>query len=709
METAFMERGFMRSLVRITVASVLGMILPNISFSQSRNPNPNPNANFKEFLRDYDGDGRTDVAVYHPRTSEFAISQTSKNGATLNLPFGDVGDIPLVGDYDGDGRADVVVYHPTIAEFAIAQSSKNRALLNLRFGNVGDMPIAGDYDGDGRTDIAIYRPSTRTFAIAQSSRNGALLSVPLGEAGSIPIAGDFDGDGKTDLAVYRVVGQGADATISFTISLSSKNGSLLSPSPSLGSDNSVPVLGDYDGDGKTDLAVFNPSWSRDYPLTSTFYILQSSNNRMRTVTFCAPAAGNPAKTLAYLNVVTGFACPSGAYLYGVPLTGDWDGDGKTDAALYQPGARTFYIALSSKQSSQNWPVEVIPFAQFGDFPLSAHSPAASLVSDAPYSIGVYTVNADVSETWERFRVENTLGRRMSHKIGYALAPDWDQWVHLANVQLASNIAHGYKTAFSISSLLCWPADKAPPGGCTSRIETDMHSARMGAYNQHYEALAASFAPYCSELVSITINWEFQTPGLWSSVTNKDHTLRWQPADFIGGFDQLSQILKRACPSVPIIWTLNNVVNGSLPSGYTAWMFYPGDRYVDAIGMDFYEQNLRNPCQNGQSTQQCFQSMAQAAGVDCFGSGCRPGEYVDGFARLHGKKIAFPEWGAENNDGGFVAQMAAWLNDPSRRSRVVEFTYWDSPNGQKNGSTGANLYRNQVQQDAFRKFGRPISH
>jgi hypothetical protein len=229
---------------------------------------------------------------------------------------------------------------------------------------------------------------------------------------------------------------------------------------------------------------------------------------------------------------------------------------------------------------------------------------------------------------------------------------------------------------------------------------------MGAYNQHYEALATSLKPYCSEIVSITINWEFQTQWLWSGVSTKDHTLRWQPADFIGGFDQLSQILKRACPSVPIIWTLNNIVNGSLPSGYTAWMFYPGDQYVDAIGMDFYEGNLRNPCQNGQSTQQCFQAMAQAAGVDCFGSGCRANETVDGFARLHGKRIAFPEWGAENNDGGFITQMAAWLNDPSRQSRVIEFTYWDSPNGQKAGTPGANLYRNQAQQDAFRKFGRP---
>jgi hypothetical protein len=134
------------------------------------------------------------------------------------------------------------------------------------------------------------------------------------------------------------------------------------------------------------------------------------------------------------------------------------------------------------------------------------------------------------------------------------------------------------------------------------------------------------------------------------------------------------------------------------------MFYPGDQYVDAIGMDFYEQNMPNPCKGGQSSQQCFESVAQAAGVDCFGSGCRPENYLDGFARLHRKRLAFPEWGANNNDGGFITHMAAWLNDPSRQSRVVEITYWDSPNGQTAGTTGPNLYQNPRQQEALRKFG-----
>ena len=241
-------------------------LIPAMAYGTPPNTATNPAPQ-----NDYDGDGRSDLAVFDPQTASwYAYSLSSESAIAWAIPWGMPGATTTPGDYDGDQATDLAVYDGTSRTWYVASLSEISNLTSqmraqrvlawaVPWGFPGAVTIPGDYDGDGKSDLAVYDTNAGTWYVASLSEISNMKSkmraprmlawaVPWGIPGAVTIPGDYDGDGKSDLAVYD------KATCSWYIM--SLNGGVIAWAVSWGLPGAMIIPGDYDGDGKSDLAVF---------------------------------------------------------------------------------------------------------------------------------------------------------------------------------------------------------------------------------------------------------------------------------------------------------------------------------------------------------------------------------------------------------------------------------------------------------------------
>ena len=274
-----------------------------------------PNDRF--YVADFNGDGKAEVVVFNGtdwgnlKYLGF-LADDGANGLKCiarydnsmpNWSFGK-NDQFYVADFDGNNKKDLFIFNGAdyaTRYFGLIKSSGTTLSLIQRYDanlpgwqmNKNDRYYVGDFNGDGKVDLFVFNGldwSSRYFGMLKST--GTALAMTQLHTNNFPgwqmnkndrhYIGDFDGDGKADVYIFN----GNDWAMAFLGMLKSNGTGVAAVQVYNGKapnwqmrKNDRHYVGDVNGDGKADLFVFNAQdWSTEY-----LGAMISSGNAVNTV------------------------------------------------------------------------------------------------------------------------------------------------------------------------------------------------------------------------------------------------------------------------------------------------------------------------------------------------------------------------------------------------------------------------------------------
>jgi protocatechuate 3,4-dioxygenase beta subunit len=242
---------------------------------------------------------------------------------------------PIAGGGAGPALGSAATWHLSIIDAGMPRDVASAEDVDPTLWTVATYLEFTNWDSD--------RLSAGRWLLPASGQSGsdedALRQILFGIYDAIPVTGDFNGDGVTEVGVFY---HGE-----WFIDLNG-NGRWDQEDlwARLGSDSDLPVVGDWDGDGKDDIGIFGPEWAEDARAIRAEPGLPDSFNTPKQKPKNVPPRPSEAtdgRRLLRLSV----SGPRRAdvidhvFRFGgeqdQPVAGDWNGDGIRTVGVFQGG------------------------------------------------------------------------------------------------------------------------------------------------------------------------------------------------------------------------------------------------------------------------------------------------------------------------------------------------------------------------------------
>jgi hypothetical protein len=333
----------------VTEASGVGptpTFAPAANFGVGTNP-------YSVAAADFNGDGKLDLAVANfsygsgntlsillNTTADRANTPTYATAVSVAVGLGPV--VLAAGDFNGDGKPDLVVADQNSNAVSVLLNTTPSGATSPNFTsaatfNVGNSPLSvavADINGDGKLDVVVANAGDNTVSVLLNTTPSGSMTpsfVPGGTyvTGNGPFSvavGDFNGDGKPDVAVVNFDDDSVSIFLNTTTAGSSTASLVEAGTFTVGTNPYCVAVGDFNGDGLPDLAVAN------YYGDSVTILLNS------TVPGSSTAAFNPGGT------------PWVQYNPISVAVGDFNLDGIPDLAVVNAGSQSVSILLNTTPS-----------------------------------------------------------------------------------------------------------------------------------------------------------------------------------------------------------------------------------------------------------------------------------------------------------------------------------------------------------------------